>query len=246
MTRLEAHHLPYREVNDRLRALIAAGEKEIEVHGVNGHRYLAAGMTGREVTLKLYGVAGNDLACFMGPGIHVEVVGNAQDGAGNTMGAGRVVVRGHAGDIVGYAMRGGKIFVQTGVGYRVGIHMKAYRERVPVIVIGGRAGAFLGEYMAGGVIIVLGLERRGGSPVGSFLGTGMHGGVIYVRGGLDPRFLGQGAVIKELEEEDRRVLDTHLAEYASFFGLDHRSLLAEEFVKVVPRSHRPYGTLYAY
>ena len=42
-------------------------------------------------------------------------------------------------------------------GYRVGIHMKAYEDHRPVIVIGGKAGDYLGEYQAGGVLIVLGI-----------------------------------------------------------------------------------------
>ena len=52
---------------------------------------------------------------------------------------GLVVVNGIAGDVVGYAMRGGKILIKGDVGYRVGIHMKAYKEKFPVLVIGGIA-----------------------------------------------------------------------------------------------------------
>mgnify|MGYP002508363490 CR=1 FL=1 len=47
--------------------------------------------------------------------------------------------------------------VCVNAGYRAGIHMKAYKDKVPVMVIGGTAGSFLGEYQAGGVIVVLGL-----------------------------------------------------------------------------------------
>lgn len=59
-------------------------------------------------------------------------------------------------------MRGGEIYVRGNAGYRAGIHMKAYRDKRPVMVIGGRTGSFLGEYQAGGYIIVLGLldERK--------------------------------------------------------------------------------------
>lgn len=244
--RLDANGMHYRELNARLRALLAAGEREIEVDGVNGQRYVAAGFRGDGVRLTLRGVAGNDLACFMGPGVLVEVLGNAQDGVGNTMGAGKVVVRGMAGDIVGYAMRGGKIFVGGDVGYRVGIHMKAYQDQVPVIVIGGNTGSFLGEYMAGGIIIVLGLGNAGGPQVGSFLGTGMHGGAIYVRGRVAPQCLGEGAAMVEPDEADREKLALYVGEYCADFGLDPDEVLAADFVKVVPKSHRPYGSLYAY
>ena len=57
-------------------------------------------------------------------------------------------------------MRGGEIYVKGNVGWRSGIHMKSYLEKFPVIVIGGKAGDFLGEYMAGGIIILLGLDGR--------------------------------------------------------------------------------------
>jgi len=42
--------------------------------------------------------------------------------------------------------------------FRVGVHMKEYGGRKPIIVIGGKAGGFLGEYMAGGIMLVLGLN----------------------------------------------------------------------------------------
>lgn len=61
------------------------------------------------------------------------------------MNGGSIVVRGSVGDTAGYAMRGGEIYVQGNAGYRAGIHMKAYQDQQPVIVIGGRAGSFLGN-----------------------------------------------------------------------------------------------------
>jgi len=60
--------------------------------------------------------------------------------------------------------------------------MKEYMEKKPIIVIGGKAGAFLGEYMAGGTIILLGIDIDDPKNiVGSYCGTGMHGGTIYSR-----------------------------------------------------------------
>jgi len=42
--------------------------------------------------------------------------------------------------------------------------------------IGGTAGSFLGEYQAGGIILVLGRPS-----VSNFPCTGMHGGKLYLR-----------------------------------------------------------------
>jgi len=80
------------------------------------------------------------------------------------------------------SMSGGSIYVKDHVGYRVGVHMKGYGTRQPVIVIGGTAEDFLGEYMAGGMIILLGLNVEEHRM--KFIGSGMHGGVIYVRKGI--------------------------------------------------------------
>ena len=87
-------------------------------------------------------------------GGEVEVFGSAQDQTANTMNAGSVVVHGRVGDAAGYAMRGGELIVRDGCGWRGGINMKQYGEKRPVIVIGGDAGNFLGEYMAGGIIVL--------------------------------------------------------------------------------------------
>ena len=73
----------------------------------------------------------------------------------------KFIIHGNIGDAAGYAMRGGKIYVKGNAGYRAGIHMKAYKEKIPVMIIGGHTGSFLGEYQAGGIIIVLGLNTVG-------------------------------------------------------------------------------------
>lgn len=242
---VDATGMHYRDLNARLRELALAGAREIVLTNVNGQRYLGTNLQ-RQVRLDVHGVPGQDLGAFMdGPTIVVH--GNAQDGCGDTMNAGTIVIHGSAGDILGLAMRGGKIFVRGNVGYRVGIHMKEYEAIRPVIVIGGTAQHFLGEYMAGGILIVLGTGLRPGQPHPSrHVGTGMHGGVIYLRGTVDPGFLGKEVGAVPLEEEDRLVLEANVGEYAAHMGLEAGPLLEGEFTKLVPLTKRPYGRLYAY
>jgi glutamate synthase domain-containing protein 3 len=120
-------------------------------------------------------------------GPEIRVFGNAQDGVANTMNAGKIVVHGKCGEIPGHSMRGGTLFIRGDVEYRAGIHMKEYLTQIPILVIGGTAKDYCGEYMAGGRIVVLNLENRKESPLGDFVGTGIHGGVIYVmRTGIPP------------------------------------------------------------
>ena len=112
------------------------------------------------MTIDIHGVPGNALGAYL-DGAHINVYGNAQDAVGDTMNDGCITIHGSSGDATGYGMRGGSILIEGDVGYRAGIHMKAYRDKQPVMVIGGRAGSFLGEYQAGGCIVVLGLNSEG-------------------------------------------------------------------------------------
>jgi len=243
-TKLDATGVYYRELNTRVRELIREGYQEIVLNGVNGQRYIGDGLTDK-VTIIVNGVAGNDLGAFMdGPTIVVN--DNAQDGVGNTMNSGKIVVKGHAGDVIGYGMRGGKVFVTGNVGYRVGIHMKSYKEQVPIVVAGGRAGDFFGEYMAGGILVLLGLNPDEGPLVGSYLGTGMHGGAVYLRGEVAEHQLGKEVRLYGLDEEDRSLLKGLLEEFESDTGVDVSGVSVEDLTKLRPFSHRPYGNMYCY
>ncbi|MHB1133845.1 MAG: GltB/FmdC/FwdC-like GXGXG domain-containing protein [Chloroflexota bacterium] len=242
---IDAKGVYYRDLNARLREAVAAGVRQIVLHNVTGQRYLGTDLAAA-VRLEIHGTPGNDLAAFM-EGPQIVVYGNLQDGCGNTMNGGTVVAHGRAGDALGYAMRAGKIFVRDDVGYRVGIHMKEYEGKAPAIVVGGTAQPFLGEYMAGGVLVVLGLGlHEGERHRANFIGTGMHNGVIYLRGAVEPHQLGKEVGVSDLEEADWQVLRPLLAEFAAHFGRDVAELQQGRFQKLRALSLRPYGRLYAY
>jgi len=244
---IDAKGLHYRALNEKVREAVANGETDIKLVNVNGQRYIADAID-IPVNITIDGVPGNDLGAFMS-GPTVTVHANGQDHIANTMNEGKIVVHGDAGDVLGYGMRGGKLFVKGDVGYRVGIHMKEYHEKVPVIVVGGTARDFFGEYMAGGTLILLGLDTgSNGSDgiAGNYFGTGMHGGVIYVRGRLEDYQLGKEVKQLELDDEDRAAIKKYVTEFASDFGLNADEILKEDFIKIKAVSHRPYGNLYAY
>jgi glutamate synthase domain-containing protein 3 len=246
VTSIDCRGVYYKQVNEAVRAAFAAGSTSVRLTEVNGQRYIGTGIKGKDLRIEVHGTPGQDLAMFM-DGPTVEVFGNAQDGVGNTMNAGKVVVHGDAGDVLGYGMRGGKVFIKGDVGYRVGIHMKAYENQRPIMVCGGKARDFFGEYMAGGLLVLLGLNSRIEGPlVGGYLGTGMHGGEIYVRGAVEPWQCGKEVGVFPASDEDLAVLKPVLVEYCEDFGLDLDEVLSEPFTRLVPVSHRPYGKLYTY
>jgi len=245
VVKIDASGVYYRELNARLREAVLNGTQKIELRNVYGQRYIGTDLR-KPVDIEIFGTPGNDLGAFM-DGPRLIVHGNAQDGCGNTMNSGEIIVHGHAGDIVGLSARGGKIFIKEDVGYRAGIHMKEYKDKKPVLVIGGTAQDFLGEYMAGGVLIVLGLNlNKGEHHKAKFIGTGMHGGVIYLRGSVEDYQLGKEVSVAELNEEDGRLLTKLVGEFASHFGFSAEEILKDKFIKLFPLYLRPYGRLYAY
>jgi glutamate synthase domain-containing protein 3 len=125
--------------------------------------------------------------------------------------------------------------------------MKGYQSQLPSIVVGGCAGDFLGEYMAGGVLVVLGIGRNGPkSCVGDYLGTGMHGGTIYVCGQVDIDRCGKEVGIKNITLAEEPKLMELVTEFCEEFGLAREPFEGQPFAKVIPVSSRPYGRFYAY
>ncbi len=242
--RIDASGLHYSRLNKLVREAVAAGERQFELVNVNGQRYIGDGIT-EEVTIDVHGTPGNDLGAFMS-GPVITVYGNAQDGVANTMNAGRIVVHGHAGDVIGYGMRGGEVLVLRDVGYRVGIHMKAYKQQIPLIIAGGCGGDFLGEYMAGGTLILLGLTRNGRSLVGDYCATGIHGGEIILRGEFDEYNIAtKHARTSRLTDEDVAQLAPKIERFCQAFGLDPALVFEAPFHRLTPVSHRPFAANYA-
>lgn len=241
---INAKGLHYTPLNQQIRAAIAAGATEITIDNVLGQRFIGNGIRGDGVTLIVNGVPGGDLAMFMsGPTIIVH--GNADHAPGNTMDNGRIVIHGSAGDAVAHSMRGGRVYVRDNIGYRGGIHMKQYTNKRPVLVVGGAARAFLGEYMAGGLLIVLGLtgipplEERG-------VGSGIHGGEIFIRGPVDSHNLGVGAKQTPATDEEKAKITPYLEDFAQVFGFDAKTLINSGYTRISPASARPFANKYTW
>ncbi|MCR4772421.1 MAG: glutamate synthase [Oscillospiraceae bacterium] len=237
MTSICAEGLEHRELNEAIRGV----DGPCRVEACCGQRFIAAGMSDKELVIK--GVPGNALGAYLNGG-KITVQGSAQDAVGDTMNAGTIVVHGNIGDAAGYAMRGGKIYVRGNAGYRAGIHMKAYKEKVPLMVIGGRAGSFLGEYQAGGVIVVLNLETPQEKCVGFFPCTGMHGGKMFLRSACENVTFPQQVTVRPADESDMTELRGYVSEYCELFGLDTEEVLSSQFTVVTPDSSNPYRQMY--
>ena len=239
MKKLNVDLRHFEDLNNWVRA---CEDSEIFLDNLIGQRYVGAASRGKNIIIT--GTPGNALGAYL-DGSTILVNGNAQDATGDTMNSGAIIIDGNCGDTTGYGMRGGKILIKGDAGYRAGIHMKQYKEHIPVLVIGGKAGSFLGEYQAGGVIIVLGKGCEGKQPTGFFCGTGMHGGRIFLRCDEDPDVPVQIKAEVATNEDKASILE-YVKDYCENFGGDPEALLREKFYVLTPNSNSPYKRMYTF
>ena len=232
---ISANGLSFIQLNQTIKQ---SPDKEITITNVLGQRYIGSGAVNKK--LRVEGTPGNAIGAYLNT-CDIEVFGNVQDATGDTMNNGTIVIHGNSGDTTGYAMRGGCIYVEGNAGYRVGIHMKEYKEHKPVIVIGKQAGDFLGEYQAGGIILVLDSEDTG-VPAGDYIGTGMHGGVMYLRTKTMPQNLPPQVSCEKLESVSE--IEQLIHNYCTYFNCKPDKYLKSTYYKLTPNSKNPYKQLY--
>lgn len=203
---------------------------EVEVVNVNGHRYLGNGMSSG--SLKVWGIVGNTSANVMSGGTFL-VYGDVQDDFGDAMNGGTAVIYGNAGDALGQAKRGGEIYVYGDVGTRAAI-----QHRGGVLIVGGSAGKYLGEYMGGGLVVVL--RATNDEEIGDMIARGMVGGEIYIRGEVPREYISR-ADRRALERYARSLLMdglidgeryTQLLEEGDPLVVEQRELSEEELIKL--------------
>ena len=217
--------------------------EEITITGCLGDRYIGCGM--KSGILHVKGIPGNALASYLDGG-SVYVEGNAQDAAADTMNEGLLAIKGSAGDALAYGMRGGRVYVLGDAGYRAGVHMKAYEDKKSILVIGGKAGSFLGEYLAGGIIIVLGLGDEEKDITGYFCGNGMYAGTIYLRTDKPPLNLSDKLIKRNVDEKEKEeMLRPIIEDFASVFSIPAKQCLLGGFIAIEADKSKTYSQLYA-
>jgi len=233
---LDAKDYHWQDLNEKIQAT----DGDITIENSFGERFIGCGK--KQGTITIHGVAGNALGAYLDGGTIITSQ-NVQDAVGDTMNDGKIIVYGNAGDALGYAMRGGTILVKGDSGYRTGIHMKQYLTKRPVIVVGGKTGSFLGEYLAGGLIIVLGLGIEN-VPSGEFIGTGMHGGEIWIRSKKEPKNLPAQVLIQKITTDGCEEIMPYINEYAEKFKISAEEIMKGDFYKLTPNAKSPYKQLY--
>jgi glutamate synthase domain-containing protein 3 len=198
------------------------------------------------------GSAGQSFGAFLGAGVEMELVGEANDYVGKGMGGGVIAIRPPADDktladgtgrgsstvLAGntclYGATGGELFVAGAVGERFAVRNSG------AVAVAEAVGDHCCEYMTGGTVVVLG-------RIGYNLGAGMTGGQAYVWDPLVERVLTRVnpdlvAVLRP-EHDDldelRWLVQRHVELTGSPRGrlvLSDWNELAEQLWHVVPRT----------
>lgn len=195
MITLNADEMPPRELNAKLRELLAAG-KDVVVENPRSRHNLGVALPGPgHVTFK--GSVGYYCGGLANGG-SVEIKGNAGWGIGESMAKGFIRVRGSVGQSVGASLMGGTIVVEGDAGPRAGVAQKG-----GAVVVGGSIG-FLSGFMAQrGKLIALGDANDG-------VGDSLYEGNIYVAGHI--KGLGIDAVITQPGAEEIDDIESIIAE----------------------------------
>lgn len=240
---IDAQGVHYTQLNKSIKQAIAQGAEEIVLNNVLGQRFIANGLHVK-TKITINGIPGGDLCMFMN-GPECTVYGDCEHAPGNTMDGGMLIVYGSAGDAVAHSMRGGKVYIRDNIGYRGGIHMKEYIDKKPTLVVGGTAHAFLGEYMAGGRIIVFGMGSEPNMKDRG-IGSGIHGGEIIIRGEVKDNLLGVGARKIEFTQQDLNRIVSDIDDFCEKFDIDSNLLKDINYTRIVPSSSRPFADKYTW
>lgn len=141
----------YERINTELVGFLDQGHPHVRLVGAEGQRLLASRISGAwNALVEVQGRAGPELAAELNaPGLTIVCSGNAADGAGRALRAGRLVILGDAGDALGYTQEGGTIAVAGSAGARAGLG-----QRGGLLAVCGPVGRLAGERQSGGRLFV--------------------------------------------------------------------------------------------
>ena len=104
----------------------------------------------------------------------------------------------------------------------------------------------MGEYQAGGIIVVLGNHKDGKPIIGNFCGTGMHGGEIYLRCEKVPAKLPAQVRAERLEKIPQGTVRALVSRWCSLFGEQESAFTEAVYYRLTPDSENPYRQMYAF
>ncbi|MEJ2639309.1 MAG: FAD-dependent oxidoreductase [Desulfosarcinaceae bacterium] len=182
----DGERIESRVLEEQIQAAVAQGNTHLIVraygqHGLGGRLWKAGD---KPVYVKVEGPPGQRLGAMGYPNTQIEVMGPASDDVGWLNAGAQIVVHGNAGNGVANAMAQGKVYIGGNIGAR-GMTMTKQNPRFapPELWVLGSVGDYFGEFMAGGVAVVCGLDPQTPDNILGYRPlVGMVGGKVFFRG----------------------------------------------------------------
>jgi len=178
--------LESRVLEERIQEAIEQGHRNIEVqafgqHGIGGRLWKAGT---EKVHVRVTGHSGQRVGAMGFPNTRIDVMGPASDDVGWLNAGAEIIIRGNAGNGVANAMSQGKVYIGGNIGAR-GMTMTKHNPRFasPELWVLGSVGDYFGEFMAGGIAVICGIESQTPDNILGYRPLiGMVKGQIFFRG----------------------------------------------------------------
>ncbi|MDJ0720474.1 MAG: FAD-dependent oxidoreductase [Desulfobacterales bacterium] len=175
-----------RVLEEKIQEAVASGERNLKVlafgqHGIGGRLWKAED---EQVHVRIEGPPGQRLGSMGFANTTIEVLGPASDDTGWLNAGAEIIVHGHAGNGTANAMAQGRVRVAGNIGAR-GMTMTKSNPRFapPELWVLGSVGDYFGEFMAGGVAVICGIDAQNPDNVLGYRPfVGMVSGKAFFRG----------------------------------------------------------------
>ncbi len=175
-----------RILEEKIQRAVEQGYRKIEIdacgqHGIGGRLWRA----GKEnILIRIIGQAGQRTGSLGFANTSIEIMGPVSDDVGWLNAGADIVVHGHAANGVANGMAQGRVYISGNIGSR-GMTMTKSNPRFapPEVWVLGSVGDYFGEFMAGGIAVVCGIEPQTPENVLGYRPlVGMVGGKVFFRG----------------------------------------------------------------
>ncbi len=183
---LDGERIESRVLEEKVQEAVASGECNLKIlafgqHGIGGRLWQAGD---DKVHVRVEGPPGQRLGSMGFANTTIEVHGPASDDTGWLNAGAEIIIHGHAGNGTANAMAQGIVRVAGNIGAR-GMTMTKSNPRFapPELWVLGSVGDYFGEFMAGGIAVVCGVDPQDRNNVLGYRPfVGMVGGKAFFRG----------------------------------------------------------------
>ncbi len=202
-----------RVLEEKIQEAVASGERRLKVlafgqHGIGGRLWKAGD---DKLHIQIEGPPGQRLGSLGFDNTTIEVHGPASDDTGWLNAGAEIIVHGNAGNGTCNAMAQGAVRVAGNIGAR-GMTMTKSNPRFapPELWVLGSVGDYFGEFMAGGIAVICGVDAQDPNNVLGYRPfVGMVGGKAFFRGPHGGYSQGD-AKLAPIGDEDWQWLQDHL------------------------------------